>query len=156
MRNSITCQNVFTQKGWRPMTWGSRDKWVKTAHVLWAITPKVDISHLGGCFGCYSRFAALRIAANKFLNISLNLQLDTHHLLLLPRLHRRLVLLKLMAPVWVDFLVVVAFGRRRASVSIDSHIIRTQKRRSHPAIVSSSVSFCYRNYHQPCKEPISA
>lgn len=52
----------------------------------------------------------------------------TYCLLLLPRLHCRFVFLKLVTPVGVNFLIVIAFVRCSTSVPTHSHKKKGEKR----------------------------
>jgi hypothetical protein len=72
----------------------------------------------------------------------------TYRLLLLPGLHRRLVLLEFVTPIRVDLLVVVALSRRRTPVSVHRHVVRTEKGRPHPAVVPSGVALRHGDDHQ--------
>lgn len=56
----------------------------------------------------------------------LNLTYTTHRLLTFPRLHRRLIFFEFMAPVRINLVVIVGFGRRSASMRINSYVIRAE------------------------------
>jgi hypothetical protein len=92
--------------------------------------------------------------------------LSTHRLLLLPQLHGRFVFLKLVTPVGVDFLIVIAFVRRSASVgeirvdfrglkrllssspmSIDIYDVATQQRATQVTIIASCIALVRRHDH---------
>lgn len=116
-----------------------------------AIRLLVGRSRSGGCFGC-CRSAGTCIAAkenNFIIHPQTRYVSCTHSLLPFPSLHRRFILLKFMAPIRVDLLVIVALRRGRASVSVDRDVIRAQQRSAHPAIVPPRISFRHGDNHQP-------
>jgi len=72
----------------------------------------------------------------------------TYRLLLLPVLHRRLVLLELVAPIRVDLLVVVGLGGRRTPVRVHRDVVRAQKGTAEPTVVPAGILLVHADDHQ--------
>ena len=74
--------------------------------------------------------------------------MDPYSLLPLPRLHGKLILLKLVTPIRINLLVVLSLARWGTAVGVNRDIVAAQRTVSQEAVIATSICFCYSNYHQ--------